>query len=68
MVAQMNTPTVRGDEDRAKENEDDEPETAIGFLYTHFDCPYCSEAQEAESDIKGETVECEFCKREFVIR
>lgn len=42
-------------------NEPTELYQARGYDYTHWDCPFCSEANEDEGDIKGETVECPNC-------
>lgn len=47
--------------------DDDPDEEVTGYLYTHWDCPYCGEANESEGDVKGEEVTCDECGRKAVI-
>jgi hypothetical protein len=41
-------------------NDDDLPE-AIGYHYTHWDCPLCDCANEEEGDVKSERCICIEC-------
>ena len=40
-------------------------ESAKGYPYTHYDCPYCGTPLEFEGDTQGEVLECDHCRREF---
>lgn len=40
-------------------------ESAVGYPYTHYDCPYCGTQLEFEGDTRGEVLECDQCGREF---
>jgi len=40
-------------------------ETVRGYIYTHYNCPYCDEPTELEGDTRGETIECPECEKEF---
>ncbi len=46
----------------------DDHESTTGYHYTHFDCPYCGSAHEAEGDVRGETFNCQDCREPFVVR
>ncbi len=39
----------------------DEPEDAVGYVYTHWDCPKCREANEVEGDASSDVVACTAC-------
>lgn len=49
-------------------NEDDEVEAVLGYLFTHADCPHCSDDNAYEGDRSGETVTCTACGKDFDIR
>lgn len=46
----------------------EELESTCGYPYTHFDCPHCGNAMEAEGDVSGEIFECDDCHEKFTIR
>jgi hypothetical protein len=46
----------------------DELETVIGYMKTHFDCPYCGYPDEREGDCSAEAVTCGNCLNSFIIR
>lgn len=43
-------------------------ETALGYLYTHVDCPECNEPSELEGDCSSDNVECDVCGAVFKVR
>ncbi len=43
----------------------DEMESATGYIYTHYDCPYCDAHLEFEGDTKDDVLECDQCGMEF---
>lgn len=45
----------------------DQDEDVRGYIYTHFDCPYCDFDDYREGDISGEEVNCNDCHKTFVI-
>lgn len=46
---------------------DSEAEEARGYIYTHADCPHCSEAVEVEGDATGDTIQCDACEGSFTL-
>lgn len=46
-------------------SDNDEMMQATGYIYTHYDCPYCGAVLEFENDTKDEVLECEQCGKEF---
>lgn len=49
------------------DEESDEIESVLGWLYTHWDCPSCDAANEIEADVSGEIVECPECGKKVKI-
>ena len=42
-------------------DETDAETDAIGYLYTEWDCPNCSETCRVEGDASGDEVTCDLC-------
>lgn len=53
---------------RLTDKETTTDEAPLGYLYTHVDCPGCSEPSELEGDCGGDNVECDVCGCVFKIR
>lgn len=45
----------------------EEIEEVSGYLFTHADCPNCTDDNAFEGDCSGETVKCKYCDYEFYI-
>ena len=54
--------------DKDDGGDDDELPDAIGYMFTHYDCPLCGESDEAEGDVKGEVMVCKNCNARFKIK
>lgn len=48
--------------------EEEETPTAIGTMYTHWDCPNCEEENVEDSDVDGEECTCVDCGKVYRIR
>jgi hypothetical protein len=59
----MSSPTVP-----TPDPEPAETERVTGFLVTEWDCPGCAETCAVEGDATGDTVECDVCSLEVVVR
>lgn len=42
--------------------DNEEDNEVSGYIFTHFDCPHCSEAGEVEGDASGDTLICTSCE------